>query len=460
MVMTTFTIDSGTEKRMAEYLEGVAGILGNKRRKESFAMYAMGLMGDGERKSAEPIAARACGDPELADACHQRLTHFLCDSIWSDAEVRRFCTRYALEEMTKRETVQAWIIDDTGFLKQGSHSVGVQRQYTGSAGKVTNCQVGASLSITTRSDHVPVDFELYLPESWANDPARRREAHIPKEVTFKKKPRLAIEMIRRAIKDGLPRGVVLADSAYGDSSTFRRELRELELDYAVAVHSPTTVCRLTASGKRRGDPMSVMDVGHHTLRFRKVTWREGTKGKMSSWFASCRVRVVKHKAGGADDEEVWLLMEKPYGEVAPTTFWLATLPRKTSAKRLVRLVKERYRTERVYEDLKGELGLDHFEGRTFRGWHHHVSAVLCCFAFIVAEKARRFPSQEPTTRTTAAKKTAKRRRSVPRRDQSATTPTPSSPHGSPSRGLSPPGSLAAHAAIGATTPMSAETIAM
>lgn len=391
MVMTTFKIDSDTERRMKKYMDGVAEILGNKRRKESFAMYAMGLMGDGERKSAEPIAARACGDPELADAYHQRLTHFLCDSNWDDAGVRRFCARYALAEMTKREPVGAWIIDDTGFLKQGAHSVGVQRQYTGSAGKVTNCQVGASLSITTRSEHVPVDFELYLPESWANDPARRKEAHIPDEVTFKKKPTLAIEMIRRAVSDGLPRGVVLADSAYGDSSAFRRELRELGLDYAVEVHSPTTVWRLTKAGKHSGDPMSVMDVGHHMgLRFRRVTWREGTKGKMSSWFANCRVRAVKHQAGSPDDEELWLLMERPAGEVAPTKFWLATLPKHTSRRSLVLLVKERYRTERVYEDLKGELGLDHFEGRTFRGWHHHVTTVLCCFAFIVAEKARRF----------------------------------------------------------------------
>jgi len=198
---------------------------------------------------------------------------------------------------------------------------------------------------------------------------------------------------------------VLADSAYGDSSVFRRELRELGLDYAVEVHSPTTVWRLTTSGKLRGDPMSVMDVGHHTLRFRKVTWREGTKGKMSSYFARCRVRAVKHKAGGgADDEEVWLLMEQPKGEVAPTKFWLATLPKGMSIKRLVCLVKERYRTERVYEDLKGELGLDHFEGRTFRGWHHHVTTVLCCFAFIVAQTARHFsPRSRPQGRRSQQK---------------------------------------------------------
>jgi SRSO17 transposase len=392
MVMTTFKIDSGTEHRLKGYLDGIAKILGNKRRKESFAMYAMGLMGDGERKSAEPIAARACADPELADAYHQRLTHFLCDSNWDDTGVRRFSARYALAEMTKWEPVAAWIIDDTGFLKQGEHSVGVQRQYTGSAGKVTNCQVGASLSITTASDHVPVDFELYLPEAWASDPVRRKEAHIPDDVPFKTKPRLAIEMIRRAVDDELPRGVVLADSAYGDASVFRRELRELGLAYAVEVKSPTTAWRLTSSGKPRGEAMSVKDIASGMEgRFRKLTWREGTKGKMSSWFASCRVRVVRHEADGADDEEVWLLMEWPTGEAAPAKFWLATLPKNTSRKHLVRLVKERYRTERIYEDLKGELGLDHFEGRTFRGWHHHVSTVLCCFAFMVSEKARRFP---------------------------------------------------------------------
>jgi SRSO17 transposase len=169
---------------MGEYLSEVGNILRNKRRRESFAMYAMGLMGDGERKSCEPIAARACGDPHLVDAYHQRLTYFLGESVWSDHDVRRYCAGYALAEMTKRESVQAWIVDDTGFLKQGKHSVGVQRQYTGSAGKITNCQIGVSLSVTTRSEHVPIDFELYLPHSWTEDPARRVEAHIPDDVAF------------------------------------------------------------------------------------------------------------------------------------------------------------------------------------------------------------------------------------------------------------------------------------
>jgi SRSO17 transposase len=387
-----YIVDAGAQRRMGEYLSEIGEILGHRNRRESFAMYAMGLMGEGERKSAEPIAARACGDPKLADAYHQRLTHFLGDSDWNDRQVRRFAARYALKRMTAREPVQAWIVDDTGFLKQGKHSPGVQRQYTGSAGKITNCQIGVSLSVTTRTEHVPVDFELYLPQSWAQDVARRRKAHIPDEVVFKTKPELALDMIRCALDNDLPRGVVLADSDYGDKSAFRREVRVLGLDYAVEVHSPTTVWRLGKNDRPYGEPMSVADVGHHlpAKAFRNVTWREGTKGVLRSRFAMVRVKPVRHEPDGADDEPLWLLMEWPVDEPASTKFWLATLPRQFSKKRIVRLVKERYRTERAYQDLKGELGLDHFEGRTFRGWHHHVSAVLCCFAFVVAERLQRF----------------------------------------------------------------------
>lgn len=168
-----------------------------------------GAVGEAERKSVEPIAARACPEPEKLEAVHQRLLHFALESKWSDREVRRQAAQYALEPMTAREPVEAWIVDDTGFLKQGKHSVGVQRQYTGSAGKVANCQIGVSLSIATRTEHLPIDFELYLPESWANDSARRLEARIPPEVTFKTKPQLALQMIERAVEEGVPPGVVL-----------------------------------------------------------------------------------------------------------------------------------------------------------------------------------------------------------------------------------------------------------
>lgn len=397
MVDMTLIVGSSAEYRMAEYLTKVGDVLGNKRRHASFAIYAMGLMGDGERKSAEPIAARACADPALVDAYHQRLTYFLSESEWSDAPVRRFAARYALEEMTKREPVSTWIIGETAFPKQGTHSVGVQRQYTGTVGKLANCQIGVSLSVATRSEHIPIDFGLYLPPCWSDDPDRRIEANIPDEVGFQTRPELAMQMIRRALAHEVPVGVVLVDSAYGDSSAFRRELRERGLDYAASVHAPTTVWRVDESGERYGEPVSVEKVGHAMkAQFRKVSRREGGKGKIGLRFASCRVRPVNCVPGGADDEELWLLVEMPPGETTPCKFWLVTLPRRATREQLVHLVKERRRTERVYEDLKGKLGLDHFEGRTYRGWHHHVTVALVCFAFIVAERVRRFsPRRRP-----------------------------------------------------------------
>ncbi|WP_164015224.1 transposase, partial [Pyxidicoccus trucidator] len=178
-------MNAAAVQRLERYFQRIGDVLGEESRRGSFALYAMGLLGDGERKSVEPIAARACPDPGRVDAMHQRLLHFAVDSKWSDRDVRRAAAQYALEAMTQREPVEAWIVDDTGFLKQGKHSVGVQRQYTGSAGKITNCQIGVSLSVATRTEHLPLDFELYLPEGWTNDAARRREARIPAEVPFK-----------------------------------------------------------------------------------------------------------------------------------------------------------------------------------------------------------------------------------------------------------------------------------
>jgi len=218
-LMASF-MDAASEERLGEYFDRIGAILANKRRRESFATYAMGLLGDGERKSMEPMASRACADPGGADAAHQRLLHFATDSPWNDAEVRREAARYALEAMTEREPVECWITDDTGFIKQGTHSVGVQRQYTGSAGKITNCQLGVSLCIATRTEQLPIDFELYLPRSWADDPARRSEARIPEDVLFKTKPELALDLIRRAVANGIPKGVVLADTSCSATTTF------------------------------------------------------------------------------------------------------------------------------------------------------------------------------------------------------------------------------------------------
>jgi len=381
------------EQRLRGLLNRIGEALGSEERRASFALYAMGLLTEGERKSVEPIAARCCGDPQEVDRLHQRLLHFLSDSPWSDEEVRGIAARYAVRAMEGREPIETWIVDDTGFIKQGTHSVGVQRQYTGSIGKVTNCQIGVSLSLTTRTEHVPVDFALYLPKSWAEDVKRRAEARIPPAVEFKTKPELALELIRQAVKNDLPRGVVLADSAYGNSSLFREEIRSLGLRYAVGVQETTKVW--TVDALRRGqESMRVLELAKKVGRegFRATEWRQGTRGILWSKFAMRRV-VVSHDDGTPPlkREELWLLMEWPDNESAPTKYFLASLPKNTSRKQLVRLVKERYRTERMYEDMKGELGLDHFEGRRFPGWHHHVSVALCCYAFVVSERVRHFP---------------------------------------------------------------------
>ncbi len=388
--------------RLDEYFGRIGAHLKDKRKRESFAMYAFGLLGDGERKSAEPIAARACADPDRVKNVHDKLLHFLARAEWDDREVRQVAADYAIEALAEREPITTWIIDDTGFLKQGEHSVGVQRQYTGSAGKVANCQIGVSLAIATSTEQLPIDFELYLPRSWADDPKRREKVRVPDEVEFMTKTELALQMIDRASLANIPGDIILADSAYGDCADFRNTIRFLGFDFAVGIKRATKVVRLDTRGRVRGEALNVADVARNMRRrgFRKLTWREGTKTTLRSRFAFVRVKTT-HDDGIdlAEREPLWLIIEWPEGEKAATKFVLTTLPRRMGKKQIVRILKERWRTERMYEDLKGELGLDHFEGRSFPGWHHHVSVVLCCCAFVVAERVRSFfPSARRSAR--------------------------------------------------------------
>jgi SRSO17 transposase len=388
-------MDVAGQRRLSEFFDQIGRVLGRKGRRESFALYAEGIFGDGERKSIEPIAARACADPARANAEHQRLLHFALDAPWSDHDIRLAAARYALDAMTAKQPVTSWIVDDTGFLKQGSHSVGVQRQYTGSAGKVTNCQVGVSLTVATRTEQVPIDFALYLPEAWTEDHARRREARIPVDVLFATKPELSLQLMQRALNDGIPPGLVLADQAYGTSRDWRMCVREMGLHYAVAVDSRTTVMVFDKLGRRREEIISIIDLAHRIEShggFRRCTWREGTKHDLSARFALRRVVPAYGGGHGIDKREpLWLLIEWRDNEDAPANCFLCSLPERLTKKRLVRMVMQRWRTERAYQDLKDELGLDHYEGRRFPGWHHHVSVVLCCYAFVIAERVRHFP---------------------------------------------------------------------
>jgi SRSO17 transposase len=395
----TYQMDEAGAARVSGYFNGVIGRHVRRRdQRASFATYAFGILADGERKSVEPIAARACADDAACERLHDRLLHFVREGAWSDREVRREASRYVIDAMAAREPVTCWIIDDTGMLKQGTHSPGVQRQYTGSAGKIANCQIAVSLSVASAGEQVPIDMALYLPESWTNDAKRRRRARIPDSVVFRSKVDLALELIARAVDDGVPGNVVLADAFYGRSFDFREAVRIYGLDYAVAVNANTHVWLLDSQGRRRGEAQAVAQIGAElgARAFRKITWREGTKASLSSRFVFRRVKPA-HDDGSEPStrEPVWLVIEWPEGEAGPTKFFLTTLRRRMSKKLIVRTIKERWKTERVYEELKGELGFDHFEGRSFVGWHHHVSVVLCCYAFIVAERVRAFP---PSTR--------------------------------------------------------------
>lgn len=386
-------LDAAAAQRLEDYLGRIGGSLRDKRKRASFALYAMGLLTEAERKSIEPMAARACGDPARARAMHDKLLHFIGQAAWDDRAVRRLAAKECIEALEKHEPVNVWIIDDTGFLKQGEHSVGVQRQYTGSAGKITNCQVAVSLVVANGHAQVPIDFELYLPECWTENPQRRKEAKIPDEVVFRTKPELALEMIERAARDGVPGEIVLADCDYGKCPLFREPLRLHGLDYGLAVSESTSLWCADAKGRRVGGALTASELGRRLMHggYRRVRWREGTKGWLSSRY--CIRRVVINQDDGAEPDQreaVWLLIEWPDNESIPTKFLLTTLPRRMGAAAIVRLLRERWRTEQAYQEMKGELGLDHFEGRLFRGWHHHVSVVLCCYAFVVAERARHF----------------------------------------------------------------------
>lgn len=393
-----YTLDRAGQRRLDHYFSGIGTILRRRDRCESFALYAIGLFGDTERKSVEPIAARASADPARCRAVHDQLLHFVGVSPWSDEGVRKFATEYALAELTVREALEDWIVDDTGFPKQGDKSPGVQRQYSGTLGKTGNCQIAVSVTVATRTMHLPIDMDLYVPTSWTDDRPRCRAAHIPDELAFRPKWRIALDLIERKVKAGVPVGLMLADSGYGDVGAFREGVRALGFDYALDVKKHTRVVIVCDEGTET-DPMSVETVADIIGErcYRKVTWRQGSRRSMSAAFATVRVRVVTDE--DTRGEELSLVIEKPRRRAPVEHYVLTTLPKAASHKQIVRRIKQRWRTERVYEDLKGELGLDHFEGRSYSGWQHHVSCVLACYAFLVAERARAFPPSAGWTRS-------------------------------------------------------------
>ena len=294
--------------------------------------------------------------------------------------------------MTQNGPIQAWIIDDTSFPKKGQHSVGVHHQYCGQLGKQANCQVAVTLSITNHHASLPIAYRLYLPRDWISDRSRRAEAHIPRATKFKTKPQIALEQIRTALLAGVSPGVVLMDASYGSNSALREAITGFGLSYVAAIVSTVKV-RLVRKGDPKPQRLSVEALAFKLPKqaWRTITWREGTNKSLQSRFARVRVRVAPQK-GEARFAEETLLIEWPKGEAAPIKFWLATVDRNMSFRGLVDLAKLRWRIERDYHDLKQEIGLGHYEGRGWRGFHHHGTLSIAAYGFLISERERIPPS--------------------------------------------------------------------
>ena len=399
-------------RRFAAYIEGLANAAGHADRHAPLKNYCMGLLLPGERKSVEPMAARLA--PDNVRRVHQSLHHLVADAPWDDGQMLAQVRREVLPAMQKQSPVVAWIVDDTGFPKQGRHSVGVARQYCGQIGKQDNCQAAVSVSVSTWSASLPIAWRLYLPEIWCQDSERRRQAKVPEDVEFQTKPEIALQQIRQALEQEVPPGVVLADAGYGNGMPFRTALTELGLQYVVGIETSTTVWKpgqqpLPAPERKPGrgatpkrlqrnrdhQPVPVKQLAAElpASAWKDIGWRQGSEGTLRSRFAAVRVRPAHRDYKRTEPHPAeWLLVEWPKGEPAPTKYWLSTMPEKTALKSLVKIAKHRWIIERDYEELKQELGLGHYEGRSWRGFHHHASLCIAAYGFLVAERNRFSPS--------------------------------------------------------------------
>ncbi len=396
------------ESRFEAYAKGLASVIGHADREGPLRDYCIGLVMPCARKSVEPMAAVTA--PARVAAQHQSLLHFVGQSPWSDERMLSKVCEMVLPAIERRGPIAAWIIDDTGFPKQGEHSVGVARQYCGELGKQDNCQVAVSLSIANHHASLPVAYRMYLPKEWAEDGARRRKAHVPEDIGFKTKLEIALDQLRWACEAGLPRGVVLMDTAYGCDARLRMSITALGLIYAAGVKPSMLVWapgieppRGRKSVKRRPGEPYLISVGELALglpakAWRTIRWREGAADWLSSRFARMRVRVAHRHAPAESQAEEWLLVEWPEGEKEPTKYWLSTLPEDISFRKLVDITKLRWRIERDYQELKQEVGLGHYEGRGWRGFHHHATLCIAAYGFLVSERET-IPPSRPSSAT-------------------------------------------------------------
>ena len=405
-----------SEDRFNTYLDALSAELGHADRAAPFQSYCTGLLLPGERKSVEPMAARL--EPERVQATHQSRHHLVAKADWSDEAMLATVRSQVLPAIERHGAINAWIIDDTGNPKKGTHSVGVARRYCGQLGKQDNCQVAVSLSVANDHASLPIAYHLYLPEIWVTDQARRRKAGVPDDIVFQTKPEIALGQIRAALLAGVPRAVVLTDAGYGVDTEFRDGITALGLPYVVGIQSSTMLWPpgqeplppkpWSGRGRRptrlRHDdehhPVSAKDLalGLPNKAFRRVTWREGSNTKLASRFAAVRVRPAQGDTSRSEPRaEEWCLIEWPKGEAEPTKYWFSTLPADTSLTAFVRHAKRRWRIERDYQDLKQELRLGHYEGRGWRGFHHHATVRIAGYGFLIMERAAFPPSADSPT---------------------------------------------------------------
>lgn len=374
-------------------------------------LYVRGLLEHGPRKSLEPVVERLGGDAD-----YQSMQQFVADSPWDPALV----VRAVSERVAPEVDVEAWVLDDTGFPKDGKDSPGVKRQWSGTLGKTGNCQIGVSVHGVGSRGTVPLGWALYLPQDWCEDAARRRKAKIPDEVGFKTKPELGVELVERASGWDVPKAPVLGDHAYGENTRLRDRLHRAGCEYVLSVGPTTKVFEQGTSfairpRKGKGGPPSrprpdrkPVPIGELIGRpgadaARTVTFREGPDGEpVTSRFIFARVHAGhgwrdedEGRSGWREGAEVppreeWLIAEWPDGQEQPTDHWISNLPADTEPERLVRLARMRWKMELDYKQLKGELGLDHYEGRSWLGWHHHTALVTAAHGFLTLERLHPF----------------------------------------------------------------------
>lgn len=395
---------TAVRERLEEFGQEVLAEATNRpRQMANGGLYLRGLLEDGKRKSLEPMVSRLGGEAD-----YQSMQQFLTDSPWDPALV----VRAVAERVCREIEVEAWVLDDTGFPKQGKRSPGVKRQYSGTLGKTGNCQVGVSLHAVGSEGTAPLGWALYLPEEWCSDEERRRRAKIPEAVTFKTKPELGGELVERASEWKVPKAPVLGDAAYGENTELRRGLHAAGTEYVFSVSAETTVFEpqtafavpapKRASGRppRRlrpdREPVAIAELiaGLSPGDWQTLAFRDGPDGEpMTSRFAFLRVRAGNLWHKGYVEEpphEEWLIAEWPEGSEEPTDYWLSNLPAAVEPERLARLARLRWKIELDYRQLKGELGLDHYEGRSWLGWYHHTALVTAAHGFLTLERLRDF----------------------------------------------------------------------